>query len=121
MKWIESLFTFFSQWGAAHLPQGQLNDLLVNGVLAGLSGIAVFIPQIALLFFFIGILEDSGYMARVSFLMDKLMRRFGLNGKSVIPIVSGVACAVPSILGTRTISNVKERLITIFILPLVSC
>lgn len=121
MTWIENAFSFFMEKTAGSLPQGQLNDLLVNGVLAGLSGIVVFIPQIALLFFFIGILEDSGYMARVSFIMDKIFRRFGLNGKSVIPIMSGVACAVPSILGTRTISNYKERLITILTIPLMSC
>lgn len=121
MDWIETFFSFLMQTTANVLPQGELSDLLVNGVLAGLSGVIIFIPQIALLFFFIGLLEDSGYMARVSFIMDKVFRRFGLNGKSVIPIVSGVACAVPSILGTRTISNMKERLITIFIIPLMSC
>lgn len=121
MGWIENGFSSLMKSTAAALPEGQLNDLLVNGVLAGLSGIVVFVPQIALLFLFIGLLEDSGYMARVSFIMDKLMRRFGLNGRSVIPVISGVACAVPSILGTRTISNVKERLITIFVIPLMSC
>ncbi|CAN5623659.1 ferrous iron transport protein B [soil metagenome] len=103
------------------LPAGLLNDLLVNGILAGLNGIVVFIPQIALLFFFIAILEDTGYMARASFIMDKLMRRFGLNGKSVIPLMSGVACAVPAIMSTRTIQNWKERIITIFVTPLMSC
>jgi ferrous iron transport protein B len=121
MNWIESSFSFLMEKTAAALPSGQLSELLVNGVLAGISGVVIFIPQIALLFFFIGLLEDSGYMARVSFIMDKIFRRFGLNGKSVIPIVSGVACAVPSILSTRTISNYKERLITILILPLMSC
>jgi ferrous iron transport protein B len=121
MNWIEGAFSWLMEWTASVLPAGQLNDLLVNGVLAGLSGIVVFVPQIALLFLFIGLLEDSGYMARVSFIMDKIFRRFGLNGKSVIPIVSGVACAVPSILGTRTISNYKERLITILVIPLMSC
>ncbi|MBP7809258.1 MAG: ferrous iron transport protein B [Bacteroidia bacterium] len=121
MNWIESSFSFLMEKTAGALPAGQLSELLVNGVLAGISGIVIFIPQIALLFFFIGLLEDSGYMARVSFIMDKIFRRFGLNGKSVIPIVSGVACAVPSILSTRTISNYKERLITILILPLMSC
>lgn len=121
MGWIESFFSFLMQKTAEVLPQGEVSDLIVNGVLAGLSGIVIFVPQIALLFFFIGLLEDSGYMARVSFIMDKVFRRFGLNGKSVIPIVSGVACAVPAILGTRTISNLKERLITIFIIPLMSC
>jgi len=121
MNWIESFFAAVMQKTSEILPQGELSDLLVNGILAGLSGVVIFIPQIALLFFFIGLLEDSGYMARVSFIMDKVFRRFGLNGKSVIPIVSGVACAVPSVLGTRTISNLKERLITIFIIPLMSC
>lgn len=121
MLWIENSFSFLMEKTASVMPAGQLTDLLVNGVLAGISGIVVFIPQIALLFFFIGLLEDSGYMARVSFIMDKIFRRFGLNGKSVIPIVSGVACAVPSILGTRTISNYKERLITILTIPLMSC
>ena len=121
MQWIETLFIFFSQWGAAHLPKGEFSDLLVNGVFAGLSGIVVFIPQIALLFFFIAILEDTGYMARVSFIMDKVMRKFGLNGRSVIPLISGVACAIPAIMGTRTISNWKERIITIMVTPLMSC
>ncbi|MBI4947104.1 MAG: ferrous iron transport protein B [Bacteroidetes bacterium] len=121
MKWIETLFIFFSQWGAQHLPKGEFSDLLVNGVLAGLSGVVVFIPQIALLFFFVAILEDSGYMARVSFIMDRIMRKFGLNGRSIIPLLSGVACAVPAIMSTRTISNRKERIITIMITPLMSC
>ncbi|MEK6616042.1 MAG: ferrous iron transport protein B, partial [Bacteroidota bacterium] len=121
MQWIETLFIFFSQWGAEHLPKGEFSDLLVNGVFAGLSGIVVFIPQIALLFFFIAILEETGYMARVSFIMDKIMRKFGLNGRSVIPLLSGVACAVPAIMSTRTISNWKERLITIMVTPLMSC
>ncbi len=121
MNWIESSFTFFSQWGQAHLPKGEFSDLLMNGVLAGLSGIVVFIPQIALLFFFISILEDTGYMARVSFIMDRAMRKFGLNGRSVIPLLSGVACAVPAIMSTRTISNWKERIITIMVTPLMSC
>ncbi len=103
------------------LPEGFLNDLLVKGILAGLSGVVVFVPQIALLFGFISLLEDSGYMARVSFMMDKLMRQVGLNGRSVIPLISGVACAVPAIMGTSTISNAKERLITIMITPLMSC
>ena len=121
MQWIETLFVFFSQWGTANLPQGEFSDLLVNGILSGLSGIVVFVPQIALLFFFIAILEDTGYMARVSFIMDRVMRKFGLNGRSVIPLLSGVACAVPAIMSTRTISNWKERLITIMVTPLMSC
>lgn len=121
MQWIEQLFIRFSSWGQLHLPAGELTDLFINGVLAGLSGVVVFIPQIALLFGFIAILEDTGYMARVSFIMDKLMRKFGLNGRSVIPLISGVACAVPAIMSARTISNWKERLVTIMITPLMSC
>lgn len=121
MTWIEEGFAYLMNLTANALPQGQLSDLLVNGVLAGISGIVVFVPQIALLFFFIAILEDTGYMARASFILDKLMRRFGLNGKSVIPMMSGVACAVPSIMSTRTIMNWKERVITILVTPFISC
>ncbi len=121
MGWIESVFLQLQQFVATLLPMGQLNDLLVNGVIAGISGVVMFVPQIALLFLFIGFLEDSGYMARASFIMDKLMRKLGLNGKSVIPLISGTACAVPSIMATRSISSLKERLITVFVLPFISC
>lgn len=121
MSWIEAGFGYLGELVANSLPAGKLNDLLVNGVIAGIGGVVMFVPQIAFLFLFIGFLEDSGYMARASFIMDKLMRRFGLNGKSVIPLMSGTACAVPSIMATRSIANTKERLITIFILPLISC
>ncbi len=121
MTWIEEGFAQLMSLTANTLPKGGLNDLIVNGILAGLSGIVVFVPQIALLFFFIAILEDTGYMARASFILDKVMRRFGLNGKSVIPMISSVACAVPSIMSTRTITNWKDRIITILVTPLVSC
>ena len=121
MQWIETLFVILTNWASQTLPSGELSDLLVNGILAGLSGVVVFVPQIALLFTFITILEDTGYMARVSFIMDKLMRKFGLNGRSVIPLISGVACAVPAIMSARTISNWKERIITIMVTPLMSC
>lgn len=121
MNWIETLFVWLTNWATHTLPSGELTDLLVNGILAGLSGVVVFVPQIALLFTFISILEDTGYMARVSFIMDKLMRKFGLNGRSVIPLISGVACAVPAIMSARTISNWKERIITIMVTPLMSC
>ena len=121
MQWIETGFSFFTEKAREILPEGFITSLLVNGILAGLSGIVVFVPQIALLFGFISILEDSGYMARVSFIMDKLMRKVGLNGRSVIPLISGMACAVPAIMSTRTISNKKERLVTILITPLMSC
>ncbi len=121
MDFVDTSFAQMSSWLSAALPQGMLNDLIVNGVLAGLGGVIIFIPQIALLFAFIAILEDTGYMARVSFIMDRLMRTFGLNGRSVIPLISAVACAVPAIMSTRTIQNWKERMITILILPLMSC
>jgi ferrous iron transport protein B len=121
MEWIETMFVALSDWATKTLPPGELSSLLVSGILAGLSGVVVFVPQIALLFTFIAILEDTGYMARVSFIMDKLLRKFGLNGRSVIPLISGVACAVPAIMSARTISNWKERIITIMVTPLMSC
>jgi ferrous iron transport protein B len=96
-------------------------NLLVDGIVAGLSGVMVFIPQIAILFAFISILEDTGYMSRVTFMMDKIMRKVGLNGKSVVPLIGGFACAVPSIMSTRTIENWKDRMITIMVTPLVTC
>ncbi|AKD05515.1 iron transporter FeoB [Pontibacter korlensis] len=100
---------------------GPLVNLLTEGVIAGLGGVLVFVPQIAILFAFIAILEETGYMARVTFMMDKIMRKFGLNGKSVVPLISGVACAVPAVMSARTIENWKDRMITIFVTPLMSC
>ncbi|GAB2462602.1 ferrous iron transport protein B [Hymenobacter qilianensis] len=100
---------------------GPLINLLTEGVIAGLGGVLIFIPQIALLFAFIAVLEETGYMARVTFMMDRIMRKFGLNGKSVVPLISGVACAVPAIMSARTIENWKDRIITIFVTPLMSC
>jgi ferrous iron transport protein B len=121
MDWIENGFLVFGNFLAETLPQGVLNDLLVDGVLAGLGGIIIFIPQIALLFMFIAILEDTGYLSRVSYLTDTILKRFGLNGRSIIPLLGGAACAVPAIMSARTISNKKERLLTIFVTPLISC
>ena len=121
MELVDSAFAWMSQQVSTLLPEGVINDLLVEGVLAGLGGVVIFIPQIALLFFFIALLEDTGYMARVSFMMDKLLRKFGLNGRSVIPMISGIACAVPAIMATRTIASWKDRIITIFVTPLMSC
>ncbi|MDB9963748.1 ferrous iron transport protein B [Vicingaceae bacterium] len=121
MEWIEGGFLVLGNWLAETLPQGVLNDLLVDGVLAGLGGIIIFIPQIAMLFMFIAILEDTGYLSRVSFLTDVLLKRFGLNGRSIIPLLGGAACAVPAIMSARTIANKKERLLTIFVTPLISC
>ena len=121
MDMIDLLFADLSQYLHRLLPDGPLTSLLADGIVPGIGGIIIFVPQIAILFAFIAILEESGYMARVVFLMDKLMRRFGLNGKSVVPLMSGVACAIPAIMATRTIDNWKERTITIFVTPLMSC
>jgi ferrous iron transport protein B len=105
----------------SNLSPGPITDLLTDGLIAGLGGILIFIPQIAILFLFISILEESGYMSRVMFIMDKIMRKFGMNGRSVVPLMSGVACAVPAIMATRNIESRKERLITIFVTPFMSC
>jgi ferrous iron transport protein B len=121
MDWVENGFALLGRWLGGILPDNWFRDLLVNGLLAGISGIAVFVPQIMLLFGFITILEDTGYMARISFLTDRLMRSVGLNGRSVMPLISGMACAVPAIMAARTIQNRKERLITILVTPLMSC
>jgi ferrous iron transport protein B len=121
MDWVEMGFRYLSVQLSNLLPEGLFADLIINGVLAGISGIAVFIPQIMILFGCITILEDSGYMARISFLTDRLMRSVGLNGRSVMPLISGMACAVPAIMAARTIQNKKERLITILVTPLMSC
>ena len=121
MTWIETLFSSISVWLTDSLPQSWWRDLLVNGIVAGLSGILIFVPQIMILFGLITLLEDSGYMARISFLTDRLIRSVGLNGKSVMPLISGFACAVPAIMSARNIENRKERLLTILITPLMSC
>ncbi|HWK02212.1 MAG TPA: ferrous iron transport protein B [Puia sp.] len=121
MDAIDWTFSRLGGWLGHILPQAWWSNLLVNGLLAGMSGILVFVPQIMILFGLITILEDTGYMARISFLTDKLMRKVGLNGKSVMPMISGFACAVPAIMSTRNIENRKERLLTILITPLMSC
>jgi ferrous iron transport protein B len=121
MDGIEWIFGQLGGWLTDIMPQGWGTNLLINGALAGLSGIMVFVPQIMILFGLVTILEDTGYMARISFLSDKLMRKVGLNGKSVMPMISGFACAVPAIMSTRNIENKKERLLTIMITPLMSC
>lgn len=121
MDWIELGFARVSEFLSSSLPDNRWTDLLINGVVAGLSGILVFVPQIMILFGLITLLEDSGYMARISFLSDRLMRSVGLNGKSVMPMISGFACAVPAIMSARNIENRKERLLTILITPLMSC
>lgn len=121
MFWIEQGFAKISSSVSSLLPNNAFSDLLVNGVIAGLSGIFIFIPQIMILFGLISLLEDTGYMSRISFLSDRLMRSVGLNGKSVMPMISGFACAVPAIMSARNIDNRKERLLTILITPLMSC
>jgi ferrous iron transport protein B len=121
MDGIDWLFGKLTDWLTALLPVHMLTDLFINGILAGLGGILVFIPQIMILFSLISLLEDSGYMARISFLTDRLMRKVGLNGKSVMPMISGYACAVPAIMSARNIENRKERLLTILITPFMSC
>lgn len=121
MEWIDLGITKLNSYLISVLPAGPIVSLLTEGLITGLGGVLIFIPQIAILFAFISILEESGYMSRVMFIMDKLMRKFGLNGKSVVPLVSSVACAVPAIMATRSIDNWKERMITIFVTPLISC
>jgi ferrous iron transport protein B len=121
MDFIDSGFASLSAYTAAELPAGVLTNLISQGIIPGIGGILIFIPQIAFLFMFISILEESGYMSRVVFLMDKIMRKFGLSGKSVVPLISGTACAIPAIMATRNIENWKERLITILVTPFTTC
>ena len=121
MNVIENAFIGIENYLTAILPAGILTNLIIGGILPGMSGVLIFLPQIAVLFLFIAILEDTGYMARVTFMMDRLMKNFGLNGKSVVPLISGIACAVPAIMSARSIENWKDRLITIFVTPFMSC
>ncbi len=121
MNWIDGSFAWLSQFTKTHLPDGPINSLLSDGIIPGIGGIVIFAPQIGILLYFLYLLEDSGYMARVIFLMDRFLRPFGLNGKSIVPLVSGTACAIPAIMSTRNIENVKERLITILITPFMTC
>lgn len=121
MDFIDESFAFFGEKIAALLPEGKLNDLISQGIIPGIGGVVIFVPQIAVLFLFISVLEESGYMSRVVFLMDKIMRKFGLSGKSVVPLISGNACAIPAIMATRNIEDWKERLITILVTPFSVC
>ncbi|MEL6923210.1 MAG: ferrous iron transport protein B [Bacteroidota bacterium] len=121
MDWIEAGFAWLGSVARAAMPEAWYTDLLVDGILAGLGGVLVFIPQIAILFLLITLLEEVGYMARAVFLFDRVMRVFGLNGRSIVALISGGACAIPAIMATRTISNWKERLITIMVTPFISC
>ena len=119
--WIESALGWVGNWIGNVLPEGSLTSLLVDGVIPGLTAVVSFVPQIALLFFFISLLEESGYMSRVVFLMDRIMRPFGLNGKGTIPLISGAACAIPAVMATRTIESWRERLIAILVTPFITC
>lgn len=121
MGWIEGVFGDLGAWVETLMGPGDLRDLIVNGVVPGVSGVVIFLPQILILFFFIGILEDTGYMSRLAFIMDWLMSKVGLNGKSFLPFLSSYACAVPGVMAARTIDNPKDRLVTILIAPLASC
>ena len=119
--WIESALGWVGEWLSGILPEGSLTSLLVDGVIPGLTAVVSFVPQIALLFFFISLFEESGYMSRVVFLMDRIMRPFGLNGKGTIPLISGAACAIPAVMATRTIESWRERLIAILVTPFITC
>ena len=121
MGWIETVFGWLAEFVKTQLHEGPLASLLADGVISGVGGIAVFAPQIGILFFFLYMLEDSGYMARIIYLMDRFLKPFGLNGKSVIPLVSGTACAIPAIMSARSIENSKERLITVLVTPFMTC
>ena len=121
MDFIDSSFAHVSEWTKTQMPSGILTDLISEGVIPGLGGIVIFIPQIAFLFLFISILEETGYMSRVVFLMDRGLRKFGLSGKSVVPLISGTACAIPAVMATRNIEDWKERLITILVVPFTTC
>ncbi len=121
MDLIDTGFAEFAGWLSLSMPNGVFSDLICQGIIPGIGGVLVFVPQIALLFFFISILEETGYLSRVVFIMDRLMRPLGLNGKSVVPLMSSVACAIPGVMATRTIADWKERMITILVAPLMSC
>ena len=121
MGWIESAQEALGGWVGSMMPEGDLRSLLVDGVIGGIGGVLVFLPQILLLFFFIGLLESSGYMARAAFLMDGVMARAGLSGKAFLPLFSSYACAIPGVMATRTIDSAKERLVTMFVAPWMSC
>jgi ferrous iron transport protein B len=121
MDWIDQGFGALSEWLSGVMPEGVFTDLITQGIVPGIGGVVIFIPQIALLFFFLSLLEETGYMSRVVFIMDKLVRPFGLNGKSVVPLMSSVACAIPGIMAARNIGSWKDRIITILVAPLMSC
>ncbi|MFN6046538.1 MAG: nucleoside recognition domain-containing protein, partial [Bacteroidota bacterium] len=121
MEWIEMGFRQLTNIVEQLLPTGMVTNFITQGLIGGLEGVVVFVPQIFILFFLIGILEDSGYMVRASFITDRIMRKLGLNGRSIIPMIGGFACAIPSIMATRSIKSRRERLATMLVVPLMSC
>lgn len=121
MDWIDLSFAWLSETSSAAMPEGYFSDLVTQGIIPGIGGVVIFVPQIAILFFLFSIIEESGYMQRIVYLMDRFMQKFGMSGKSVVPMISGLACAIPAIMAARTIENDKERLITILITPLLTC
>jgi len=121
MDWIDFGFSKLGEWASAIIPEGVLRDLVVNGIIAGVGGVVIFLPQILILFLFIGLLQDTGYMARAAFIMDRVMSKVGLHGKSFIPLLSSFACAIPGIMSARTIESPKDRLVTVMVAPLMSC
>ncbi|WP_297335513.1 ferrous iron transport protein B [Algoriphagus sp.] len=121
MDMIDGFFAQLASWASSNLPEGVLSSLISEGIIPGIGGVVIFIPQIAMLFGFLAILEDTGYMSRVVFMMDRWMKPFGLHGKSIVPLVSGVACAIPGVMAARNIGNWKEKIITIMVTPLMSC
>lgn len=121
MDAVDASFASIGEFIGSNFPEGPLNDLLVNGIIAGIGGIVIFLPQIIILFLFIAIMEETGYMSRVVFLMDRWLKPFGLNGKSVIPLMSGAACAIPAVMAARNIENPKERLLTMLVTPFMTC
>ena len=121
MDWIEAGVEALGSWVAGIMPEGPLNDLLVNGVIAGVGGVIVFLPNILIFFFFISLMEDTGYMARAAFIMDRMMHKIGLHGKSFIPLLIGFGCNVPAIMATRTLESRRDRIMTMLITPFMSC
>lgn len=121
MDWIDAGTSWLYDFTKEHLPEGSFTNLITDGLITGIGGVVIFIPQIAILFFFFSLMEESGYMSRVVFLMDRFMQKIGMSGKSIVPLMSSFACAVPSIMSTRTIENKRDRLITILVAPLITC
>ena len=121
MEWIDAGVSALAEWVKGIMPEGPLNDLITDGIIAGVGGVLVFLPNILILFFFISIMEDTGYMARAAFLMDKLMHKMGLHGKSFIPLLMGFGCNVPAVMATRTLESRRDRILTTLVVPFMSC